>query len=183
MLSSVHFNDQLTFLSVKFLFVLIAVKWARNQDFAIERSLDSKLKLFVRKMSLLSGMLSKLMQLSISLATGQFLSFFWKKSHLEHISHVFRAIWKNSIAKIGSYLRELNSPAPSAPPTPLLTGEVQNTFKCLYCILGLIFQDDLEKDGWSHLCSPGCATAENNIRLTYWAKLWSVQAAVIASGW
>ena len=45
-LSSVHFNDQLTFTSIKFLCVLIAVEWVRNQDFA---RLGSKVKTFCLK--------------------------------------------------------------------------------------------------------------------------------------
>ena len=48
---------------------------------------------------------------------------------MDHVLHVFGAIRKNYIAKIGSYLQDLNC----QPLQPLLlTGEVQNMLKRLY---------------------------------------------------
>ena len=47
---------------------------------------------------------------------GRFLWFFEKiaiSRHLNHISHVFRVIWKNQIDKMESYLQELSCLAPS----------------------------------------------------------------------
>ena len=49
------------------------------------------------------------------------------KSKIEN--HCFRGIWKNWIAKTWKPVEELNCPAPSSHPLPLLTGQVKNARK------------------------------------------------------